>query len=569
MIRMPIPIRTTRSRTGQKPAAPDGPSARSWRSSAARLAFVVLALLGGSTAAASAAGPFTVNTAADKPDVLPGDGLCQDAGGACSLRAAIEEASASGGPTTIDLPPGEYALMLGELPVGFLSATDITLNGTGLPADTLIVQTDEANRIFNVDYKVAGGVTFSVRNMTLQNGVGGAGGGGGAILAGGPGDVLNVANVVFANNRTSSFNGGAISFTGGGELRVEDSTFVGNQSPTGNGGAIHFVQTEPGSFQVTGSTFTGNVASGGGLGGQGGAINAGCTGCSPFSITHSNFSGNTADGAGTSGGQGGAIMVGSGTLSLHYNRIAGNNAPNGGTGVHLAGGSVAGQHNWWGCNGGPGAAGCDATRSVVGVFIVAEHWIVLSASADPTAIVIGQTATLAAGFLRDSNGGALAPGQNDALIGLPVSWGSAANGSLSGQQAAIQAGGTATAVFTASAAGAGGAVVTVDNATVSADVTVSACVLAPALVTITPKEPDVELTWSEPYAAYEVHSSEGDPYVAPGPGTYLGAGQGVFLHEGALAAPYTNHFYVVKTVCEGEALSNRTGVFHFGLTPGQ
>ena len=163
-----------------------------------------------------AAGPFTVNTPNDTHDANLADGVCADSGGHCSLRAAIEQATASGGATTITLPPGTYNLSLGELKAGSAAGTNITLNGSGTPANTIINQTDGANRVFNIDTLFTGNVTVSISNVTIQNGVGGTGGGGGAILDGGVGDVLNLTNVVFTGNHTSAFNGGAISFTGGG-----------------------------------------------------------------------------------------------------------------------------------------------------------------------------------------------------------------------------------------------------------------------------------------------------------------------------------------------------------------
>lgn len=38
-----------------------------------------------------AATTFTVNSLADTPDANPGNGVCADAVGACTLRAAIQE----------------------------------------------------------------------------------------------------------------------------------------------------------------------------------------------------------------------------------------------------------------------------------------------------------------------------------------------------------------------------------------------------------------------------------------------------------------------------------------------
>lgn len=47
------------------------------------------------------AATFTVNSTADDSDASPGNGVCQTAGGVCTLRAAIQEANALPGPHTI------------------------------------------------------------------------------------------------------------------------------------------------------------------------------------------------------------------------------------------------------------------------------------------------------------------------------------------------------------------------------------------------------------------------------------------------------------------------------------
>src|SRR6185295_19547705 len=40
---------------------------------------------------------FGVRSLGDSPDTNPGDGICQDIGGTCTLRAAIQEANATPG----------------------------------------------------------------------------------------------------------------------------------------------------------------------------------------------------------------------------------------------------------------------------------------------------------------------------------------------------------------------------------------------------------------------------------------------------------------------------------------
>ncbi|WP_431489108.1 glycosyl hydrolase [Lewinella sp.] len=84
-----------------------------------------------------AKGHYAVSTTADTPDANPGDGICNDGTGHCSLRAAIEEANTSAGMDTI----GFY------FPTGHTSHSDpdgtagtgdeyyhLLLGGTPLPA---------------------------------------------------------------------------------------------------------------------------------------------------------------------------------------------------------------------------------------------------------------------------------------------------------------------------------------------------------------------------------------------------------------------------------------------------
>jgi len=46
---------------------------------------------------------FVVNSTVDAPDVNPGDGICADANGNCTLRAAIQEGNAAGSHVGVQL----------------------------------------------------------------------------------------------------------------------------------------------------------------------------------------------------------------------------------------------------------------------------------------------------------------------------------------------------------------------------------------------------------------------------------------------------------------------------------
>ena len=64
-------------------------------------------------AAAEGLPVLQVTTTDDTVDVAPGDGVCVDEAGECSLRAAVMEANATGGLDVVRVPAGEYVLTVG------------------------------------------------------------------------------------------------------------------------------------------------------------------------------------------------------------------------------------------------------------------------------------------------------------------------------------------------------------------------------------------------------------------------------------------------------------------------
>jgi hypothetical protein len=89
-------------------------------------------------------------------------------------------------------------------------------------------------------------------------------------------------------------------------------------------------------------------------------------------------------------------------------------------------------------------------------------------SASPNLIKVGQTSALTGSFLTDSAGKAVSTTNLAEEIGLPVTWASGGLGNLSGQQAAVQSNGQATATFTATAAGLDYPIAKVDSETATA-----------------------------------------------------------------------------------------------------
>jgi hypothetical protein len=169
---------------------------------------------------------------------------------------------------------------------------NITIDG----ANTITLDGGSVTSMF----RVTGGFTVTMSNLTFQNG--NVSGDGGAILNLG---ILTVNNGTFTNN-TSTILGGAIN-NNLGTLTVNNSTFTGNLS--GNGGAIE----NTGTLTVTGSTFSFNTAT---SAGGGGAIASQGT----VNITNSNFISNTA--SGTSAG----AIINVGTMSISGSTFTNNSA---------------------------------------------------------------------------------------------------------------------------------------------------------------------------------------------------------------------------------------------------
>jgi CSLREA domain-containing protein len=128
---------------------------------------------------------FDVDTTDDTPDAMPGDGICADSSGACSLRAAVQEANASMVPTVIRLQAGmtygldrvgagEDLANTGDLDI----LCHLTIEGRGATIDARA-----ADRALDVRYRYV----LDVRDLTIVNGAvigesGGAARNAGALL---------------------------------------------------------------------------------------------------------------------------------------------------------------------------------------------------------------------------------------------------------------------------------------------------------------------------------------------------------------------------------------------------
>ncbi|MGA1368755.1 MAG: beta strand repeat-containing protein, partial [Blastocatellia bacterium] len=176
---------------------------------------------------------YTVNSLADTPDANPGDGLCANTSGACTLRAAITEANATAAADTINFSvTGEIAILtaLPDL------EQSVTIEGPGARNLTILRPLtytswadppfEQTFRIFNIP---SSGLTIGIHKLKLQHGSSFGIGHGGNIFSR---SSLTVTECEF----TDGLSGAASTFEGGGaaiavenaNATIERSYFTGN-----------------------------------------------------------------------------------------------------------------------------------------------------------------------------------------------------------------------------------------------------------------------------------------------------------------------------------------------------
>lgn len=236
---------------------------------------------------------FTVNHHGDSVDVNPGDSLCADLNGQCTLRAALQEANAKPGNDVINFTLGASSvidLTLGELPV----TSSVAIVGPG--ARRLTVQRSfnagtPNFRIFHVPGDA--GVNIIIRGLTIKNGraenslLGGgvyvergnivnlndlAVNGNWAISGGGicNAGTVNISRSLINSNTANSQGGALMNIDGLSVMRIIDSTITDNTANTS--GAID----NSGSLLLVNDTITHNAAPNAASGifsGPGGSVN--------------------------------------------------------------------------------------------------------------------------------------------------------------------------------------------------------------------------------------------------------------------------------------------------------
>ncbi len=362
----------------------------------------------------AAAAVFTVDDTGEAPDASAGDNVCATAGGKCTLRAAIQQANALGGGSTINLPDLPSAGMVthyaqtSALPnitadlmiVGTSRTTTIIeSNGPGLlnlTGGSLVLShakvtganTFSANAISTTDFPVtlddvlvdgngfsainisgsSGTVTLTITNSTISNNTGTNGGGVASSFAN-----VVATNVVFDSNAASNFGGG-VYHHGLGMLLFTNCTFTNNTAATGGGG----MSGDGPKLVLDTSTFSGNhsVSQGGG------ALDAEFT---SGTINDSTFDGNTAGDVSHTNAAGGALTTGQ-VVTINRSTFSNNTASNIGgaafTGSNSGTMIIAIDSTFTGNTAGPGG-GALATGGGSGQLVLSNDTVANNTVANP------------------------------------------------------------------------------------------------------------------------------------------------------------------------------------------
>ena len=274
------------------------------------------ALLSAALPSVSDAAIFNVDSTVDTVDAAPGDGICRDLSGQCTLRAAVMETNALPGADLINLPSGAFNLtILGSEDVGASGDLDITddvgLKGTG--SASTVIDGAGLDRVF----EIRPGHIVGIQDVTIVGGATPDRGGG---ITNRTGSTLVLSRVALRDNTAG--NGGGID--NAGLLNLIDVTIDGNTATAGGGGIYNEATAS-----LAGVTISGNGAATGA-----GIYNAGFVGTTLF-LTNVTISDNQAT------VQGGGIFT-EGGVDLTNVTLSRNRAPAGqGGGIARSGSGAA------------------------------------------------------------------------------------------------------------------------------------------------------------------------------------------------------------------------------------
>lgn len=222
---------------------------------------------------ARAAGPLEITSIAHNggPDAAPGNGICADSAGACTLRAALQEANALVGPVTVTVASG-FAGGVIAFPdcstTHWMSPSGVPDTGGALFTITASeVTLDLRNRIGVTTPSTcttAAALYVNGADARIQN-ITGFFPANTSFLLGANSDGSTLANLTMVQTANNTADRGVVLSTGADDITVQDSRFGGYfYSATA---AIGMIAVSPNatvaSLTITGSTFLNDQAAGG------------------------------------------------------------------------------------------------------------------------------------------------------------------------------------------------------------------------------------------------------------------------------------------------------------------
>ena len=205
---------------------------------------------------------FIVNVTGDAGDSNPGDGVCNNGTGNCTLRAAIQEANALAGSDVITFD----ALLNGStITIGSVLIIDpldgIFTNIIGPGANQLTIDGGGTSQLFSIKYGVITDLTLTNGNDGAAVPVIGINGTSNAILAG-----LKITNNILDNGMPT------VQMNSTGTLDIFNTLIADNGGGANNGAGFKMAG---GTTNITNSTIARNTAlyGGGGIRQDGGTLN--------------------------------------------------------------------------------------------------------------------------------------------------------------------------------------------------------------------------------------------------------------------------------------------------------
>ncbi len=321
---------------------------------------------------------YTVNSTVDAVDNNIGDGVCADATGNCTLRAAIQESNSATGWHIITVPAGTYTLTIAGANEDNCATGDLDIQGKikifGASAQTTIIDGGGIDRIFHIQTSKR----LILKDASITGGFIDDNYGGGilneSIFKHTNGEIYsNSATLIDATTTEYGGFGGGLANLGTATLTkvtIRANTAIGSEGPAavdggggggstpGFGGGIYNANTAV--LTVTNSTISGNQAIGGR--GSAGSANNGVWDPDGQSGAGQNPGGGGAGGGGaggnatgdySGGGGGGGQSAGGGTGG-----VGGYGAGGGAVGAKTSGGSSANAVGAGGFGGGSGNNAC-------------------------------------------------------------------------------------------------------------------------------------------------------------------------------------------------------------------